>query len=253
MRSLVLTETIVEENMEQLRAILDQLVKEFASDPNILSVSIIGSAASRLDRLEQVRDIDLFVVKETSDGFEREVKLIGDKEFDISYIDVDDLNKIIIKDNHFWLNILSKAKHVYKKNSLIEGYFQLANRLYLNGPNLLTEKEILYLRFKMTKQVEDLEARVEKPFHFQYLANIYLPEILSGFFKLQNTWVPRDKKILDLLFNTDIVLYELIKACYTVKEVHEHLRLIDDVVIYILKPYGGKISLLERCHLPIYE
>jgi hypothetical protein len=253
MTSLCLTVTIAEDIMEQLRATLDQIVKEFAGDPNILSVSIIGSAASRLDRLDQVRDIDLFIVKETSDGFEREVKLIDDKEFDISYIDVDDLNKIIIKDNHFWLNILSKAKHVYKKNSLIEGYFQLANRLYLNGPNPLNSNEILYLRFKMTKQVEDLEARIEKSFHFQHLANVYLPEILSGFFKLQNTWVPRDKKILDLLFNTDIVLYELIKACYNAQEEREHLRLIDDVVTYILKPYGGKISLLERCHLPIYE
>ncbi len=239
--------------MDKFRALLNRVVDEIKADEAVLSVSIIGSGARKLDALEQVHDIDLFVVKETSGGFEREVKVIDGKEFDISYIDVDDLNKLIIKDNHFWLNILSKARHLYKKNSLIEGYFQLANRLYLNGPTLLSDSEITYMRFKMTKQVEDLQHRLEDAIPFQYLANVYLPEMLRTYFRLQNTWVPRDKRILDYLFNADLVLYELVKATYKATNASEHLRLIDDLVLYILKPYGGKIHHLERCKLPIYE
>lgn len=239
--------------MDALKQALDQYVAQMASDENILSISVIGSAAVCLDTLERVRDIDLFVVKEVSNGFEREVKMIDGKEFDISYIDVDDLNKLIIKDNHFWLNILSKAKHLYKKNSLIEGYFQLANRMYMNGPNALTDQELTYFRFKMTKQVEDLAARVDKPFHFQYLAGVYMEDMLRAYFRMQNTWIPRDKKMVDFLFNTDLVLYELVKASYMADNTKDHLRLIDDVALYILKPYGGKIAFLERCHLPIYE
>lgn len=239
--------------MDKSRALLTRVIEEIQQDDSVLSVSIIGSGARKLDALDQVHDIDLFVVKECSNGFEREVKSIEGREFDISYIDVDDLNKLIVKDNHFWLNILSKARHLYKKNSLIEGYFQLANRLYLNGPSALTDSEITYLRFKMTKQVEDLEHRLDDSITFQHLANVYLPEMMRAYFKLQNTWVPRDKRILDYIFNADLVLYELVKASYKAQSAAEHLRLIDDVALYILKPYGGKIHFLERCKLPIYE
>lgn len=239
--------------MDRLKSILNHVVEQIKEDTTVLSVSIIGSGARKLEQLDQVHDIDLFVVKETSKGFEREVKLIEGKEFDISYIDVEDLNKLIIKDNHFWLNILSKARHLYKKNSLIDGYFQLANRLYVNGPTQLQDSEVTYLRFKMTKQIQDLEHRAEEPLTFQYLASVYLVDMIRAYFKLQNTWVPRDKRILDYLFNVDLILYELIKATYKAQDTTDHLRLMDDVAEYILKPYGGKVHYLDRCKLPIYE
>lgn len=239
--------------MDNLKKTLNQVVDSIKEDPSVLSVSIIGSGARKLEALDQVHDIDLFVVKDTSGGFEREVKLIDSKEFDISYIDVEDLNKLIIKDNHFWLNILSKARHLYKKNSLIDGYFQLANRLYMSGPSSLSDSEITYLRFKMTKQIQDLEHRLEDALDFQYLASVYLADILRAYFRLQNTWVPRDKRIVDYLFNVDLVLYELVKATYKAIDAKDHLRLMDDVVQYVLRPYGGKVHYLERCQLPIYE
>jgi predicted nucleotidyltransferase len=239
--------------MKDLKGILSEVVETLKSDENILSVSLIGSATTKMESLEKVSDIDLFVVKETSNGFEREVRVVGGKEFDISYIDVDDLNKLIIKDNHFWINILSRAKHLFKRNTLIEGYFQLANKIYVNGPTALTENEVKYLRFKLTKKLEDLEYRLDKPVAFQYLCGVYLPEMLTAYFRMQNTWVPRDKKLMDLLFDVDTILYELVKASYKAETAKEHLHLIDDIVIYILKPYGGKLAQLERCHLPIYE
>lgn len=239
--------------MKDVKLILNDVVEELKSDANVLSISLIGSASTRPDSLDKVSDIDLFVVKEVSSGFEREVRIVSGKEFDISYIDVDDLNKLIIKDNHFWINILSRAKHLFKRNTLIEGYFQLANKIYMNGPTPLSESDIKYIRFKMTKKLEDLEHRMDKSVVFQYLAGVYLPQILASYFKLQNTWVPRDKKMIDLLFDVDLILYELVKGSYKAETSKEHLRLIDDIVIYILKPYGGKLAQLERCHLPIYE
>lgn len=239
--------------MEKFKNLLNDVVEQIKQDPSVLSISIIGSGARKLDALEQVYDIDLFVVKDDGEGFEREVKDIEGKEFDISYIDVEDLNKLIIKDNHFWLNILSKARHLYKRNSLIDGYFQLANRLYINGPTLLSDSEVVYIRFKTTKQVEDLSRRLNDATQFQYLANVYLTDMLRAYFRLQNTWIPRDKRMMDYIFNVDLVLYELVKGIYRAENTQDHLRLIDDIALYILKPYGGKISYLERCKLPIYE
>lgn len=58
---------------------------------------------------------------------------------------------------------------------------------------------------------------------------------------------------MDMVFDVDLILYELVKGSYKAENAEDHLRLIDDIVIYILSPYGGKLAQLERCHLPIYE
>lgn len=232
---------------------LDLLLEELKSDECVLSISLIGSAAQKMTALDQVNDIDLFVVKTGCEGFEREVRVIDGMDFDISYVDVDDMNKIITKNNHFWINVLARAKHVFKRNSLIEGYFLLANKLFVDGPIPLKEQEVQHIRFKLTGKVEDLKKRMSKPTDFQYLLGVYLQDALTSYFRLQNTWVPRDKKIMDLIFDTDLILYELVKASYKATSTQEHLELFDDIVLYILKPYGGKLFSFERARLPIYE
>lgn len=231
---------------------LEALIEELKTNENVISISLIGTAATvTKDKYEQMNDIDLFVVMQNYGTHEREVRQYNGMSYDISYFDIQDLNKLIVKDNHAWIRILSKAKHVYKKDSIVEAYFALANRIFVSGPDMIQSPEIDAYRYQITSGYNDVYKRKDKEIDCLFLSAVYLNELLQNYFKLQNTWVPRPKKMLNVLFDIDMILYELVKATLKAENLEEKLRLLDDLVIYILRPYGGKIEEMNRTPFPI--
>jgi hypothetical protein len=231
---------------------LESLIEELKANENVISVSLIGTAATvSKDKYETMNDIDLFVVMQNYGTHEREVRQHDGMSYDITYFDIQDLNKLIVKNNHSWIRILSKAKHLYKKDSIVEAYFALANRIFVSGPDSVQSSEINAYRYQITSGLNDVFNRKDKEIDCLFLSSVFLNELLQHYFKLQNTWVPRPKKILNVLFEDDMILYELVKATLKAEILEDKLRLLDDLVIYILRPYGGKIEAMNRTPFPI--
>lgn len=231
---------------------LESLIEELKANENVISISLIGTAATvSKDKYDTMNDIDLFVVMQNYGTHEREVRQHEGMSYDITYFDIQDLNKLIVKDNHAWIRILSKAKHVYKKDSIVEAYFALANSIFVSGPNAVQSSEINAYRYQITSGFNDVYKRKDKEIECLFLSSVFLNELLQNYFKLQNTWVPRPKKMLDVLFEDDMILYELVKATLKADNLEDRLRLLDDLVLYILRPYGGKIEEMNRTPFPI--
>ncbi len=230
---------------------LETLIEELKANDNVISISLIGTAGTvTKDKYDTMNDIDLFVVMQNYGIHEREVRQHEGMSYDITYFDILDLNKLIIKDNHAWIRILSKAKHVYKKDNTVDAYFALANQIFISGPDAVQTPEISAYRYQITSGFDDVFKRRDKEVECLFLSAVYLNELLQYYFKLQNTWVPRPKKILNVLFENDMVLYELVKATLKADSLDEKLTLLEDLVLYILRPYGGKIEEMNRTPFP---
>jgi len=141
---------------EELKAVIDTLIQ----DENVISVSLIGAAADEVPLvLNRLRDLDLLVVRSGEEPFTREVRDHDGLPLDISYVSLNDLERISQKDNHQWVRILAKSKNIYKRNGDATPFFQRARDIYFDGPDALTLEDINHCRFVLTHLFEDLAAR----------------------------------------------------------------------------------------------
>ncbi len=67
------------------------------------------------------------------------------------------------------------------------------------------------------------------------MANIFVHEVIKIYFKLNNSWVPRDKKLLKIIFEVDIILYELIKASLKEQDLNQKIKICHDILVYVLR------------------
>lgn len=239
--------------MSQANRTFERVLQALTEQPEVMSVSLIGSGALHYRNLEEVVDVDLLVLVDIDGHESREVKIIDDTEFDFTYLAVKTMAAAIDKKSHIWLNILSNAKHVFKRTEQIGDLLKLANRTYADGPVPLSQERIGYIRFRLTKKLDDLAHRIDNPSAFQYLAGICLKDLTESYFRLQDTWVPRDKKMMLALFERDIVIYELLKATFKASDPAEHYQMIKDILEYVLKPYGGPLNTLVRQNTTMEE
>lgn len=233
---------------DDLKAIVN-MIKE---DTSVISISLIGSAADEENLvLSKLKDLDLLVVRNGEDSFCREVKSYDGVVLDISYVSIVDLERMARKENHQWIRLLAKSKKIYKSGDESTPFFKKAKDIYFDGPDCLTPEDINHNRFVLTNLFMDVEAKMDNEVEAEFLLNIFLLEGLKIYFKLNNAWVPRDKKLLKTLFQTDIILYELVKAILKEKKLKKKIAISKDILCYILKPYGGSMENWEKGAYPL--
>ena len=233
---------------EELKAIIDKVTQ----DESVLSVSLIGAAADEVPLvISRLNDLDLLVVRKTEDPFTREVIDHNGLPLDISYVSLNDLERMSQKDNHQWVRILAKSKNIYKSSTEAAPFFQRARDIYFDGPDALTVEDINYCRFLLTHLYEDLAARADNEMEAEFLSGLFILEALRTYFKINNAWIPRDKKLLKALFQTDLILYELTKSTLKEKKLRKKINSCRDILHYILKPYGGTLERWERGAYPL--
>ncbi len=239
--------------MNQTNVVFESVVASLIKDVTVDAVSLIGSGAEHHKNLDKVVDVDLLILLNTPNHESREVKFIEGKEYDFTYLSTNILREALDNHSHIWLNLLSHAKHIYKRTDDIEALLKAANRIYMDGPEPISQERVDYIRLTLTKKLEDLSYRKDKPVVFQYLAGICLKYLTEAYFRLQNTWVPRDKSMMAVVFSRDMLLFELIKASFKAQNSEEHYKIMSDIVDYVLKPYGGKLTTLERQNMTMEE
>jgi len=218
---------------------LEPFIQSVATDASVRFVLLVGSAAEENESLHRIKDIDLLIVRDGEEPFSREVQSRDGLVLDVSWLTQDDLDKIVRKDNHYWIRMLARSKCLYKRNSEATVLVHKAKDLYFDGPEALSPSDVSYQRFQLTNLFEDVLERADHETEAEFLANLFLVEALRVYFRLNGQWVPRDKKLLKTLFQTDIILYELMKAALRERKVRRRIHLCQDILQYVLMPFGG--------------
>ena len=227
-------------------------IEEIVEKETPYGILLVGSL-SRMSELdfEKVRDIDVFVITD-KDDFERQVIEIEGLEFDISYMPIKLLDLAIEKRLSSVICVLSKSKILYKseKNTL-KSYLKMIESLYDEGPHNLNKSDIDYERFKLTQNYLTLESRSDDALNFNFLRGVFLKELVASFFRLNNIWMPPDKRMLKSI--DDKTLLSLIESSISVgnlENTEDQINCFNKALDYVLEPFGGRLETWEKDIFP---
>jgi hypothetical protein len=214
---------------------------------NVLSILMIGAGVKiENEYLDTLRDIDLFVITDEDYEFEREVIRIEGVSFDISYMSLKSFEKAIDDEIPFLINSLQSYKFVYNTNKNLIKLLEKIKHIYMRGPKKLEKDEIDYIRFKLYQDFEDILNRKKDVLSIKFLMNNLYYNALTSYYKLHGYWIPKDKKILKSIQKFDYIIYNLCIEFIKEEEVNEKLKILNEIIDYVLKPYGGVIKVWKR-------
>ncbi|MGF7058148.1 hypothetical protein [Brassicibacter mesophilus] len=233
-----------------IKKIFDSVIDKIIQNEKPTAVLLVGSAAnSKETELERLRDIDIFVIIE-KDTFYREVKDIEGIEFDISYLPITLLKKAIEDRISSLVNVLYNSKVIYKSGTMVDKYLNDINDVYIEGPEYLEEIDIRYVRFRLCQMYETILSKKTDEINLVFLINNFIKELLYSYFKLNRLWTPSDKKMIQVISKTDNILYSLIVNYYNSHNINDKIKVISDVLDYVIQPFGGALNQWEKAEYP---
>ena len=202
-------------------------IERIINDENTKAIYLVGSSKNLNLKDEDISlsDIDIFVFVKDGDLQTRIVKKIENIGFDINYFSEKGVYKFINEKEYFFLKEMKEPKVIYDKNKISNKIINLCKEKFIEGPNKISEEEIKLLKACILAKVDDLKD-IEKfnSFEYQFLTNLYLKDIIVGYFIINNRWIPKDKKLFNSLKEEDIRSYKLCKKAI---ETYEYKDLIN--------------------------
>ena len=175
--------------------IYNEEIKKIINDENTKAIYLVGSSKDidfKLDNVS-INDIDLFVFIKNGEEQTRIVKKINNIEFDINYFSEYGVKNFINKKEYFFLKEMKNPKVVYDKLGISKHIIGLCKEKF-------------------------------DSFEYEFLTNLYLKDIIVGYFIINNKWIPKDKKLFKILKDENI---ELFRLCKKVIETYEYKDLIN--------------------------
>lgn len=207
--------------------IYNEEIKKIINNENTKSIYLVGSSKNvdlQLDNIV-VNDIDLFVFVNNGDKQTRIVKKIENVGFDINYFSEKGVKKFIDEKEYFFLKEMKNPKVVYDKLGISNDIISLCNKKFIEGPDKLSKEDINLLKSNLYAKIEDLKSKEKfDVFEYEFLTNLYLKDIIVGYFIINNKWIPKDKKLFKHLKDENI---EVFKLCKKVIETYEYKDLIN--------------------------
>ncbi|MGO0882875.1 hypothetical protein ACTPDI_08785 [Clostridioides difficile] len=209
-------------------------IKKLIDNPNTLAVFLVGSSKdvdfSFYD--VEINDIDIFVfVKE---GEKQERVLFEQKgiEFDINYFSKDGVKKLLSDREYFFVKEMKDAKVLFDMDNISNTIKDMSRDIYLEGPSKLSLEEKSFLKQDIGTRISKLKNKEKfDVFEYHFLTNLYLKDIIIGYFNINDKWVPKDKKLLKVLKKENNELFNLVSK---VSENYDYQKLLD-VYNYIFK------------------
>ena len=202
-------------------------IKKIINNENTKAIYLVGSSKNvdlQSDNTS-VNDIDLFVFTKNGDKQTRIVKYIENIEFDINYFSEKGVQKFINEKEYFFLKEMKNPKVVYDKLGISKHIIGLCKEKFTEGPNKLSKEDINLLEANLYAKIEDLKNKEKfDAFEYEFLTNLYLKDIIVGYFIINNKWIPKDKKLFKSLKDENI---ELFRLCKKVIETYEYKDLIN--------------------------
>ena len=207
--------------------IYNKEIKKIINNENTKAIYLVGSSKNvdlQSDNTS-VNDIDLFVFTKNGDKQTRIVKYIENIEFDINYFSEKEVQKFINEKEYFFLKEMKNPKVVYDKLGISKHIIGLCKEKFTEGPNKLSKEDINLLEANLYAKIEDLKNKEKfDAFEYEFLTNLYLKDIIVGYFIINNKWLPKDKKLFKSLKDENI---ELFRLCKKVIETYEYKDLIN--------------------------
>ena len=207
--------------------IYNEEIKKIINNENTKAIYLVGSSKNvdlQLDNIV-VNDIDLFVFVNNGDKQTRIVKKIENVGFDINYFSEKGVKKFIDEKEYFFLKEMKNPKVVYDKLGMSNDIISLCNKKFIEGPDKLSKEDINLLKSNLYAKIEDLKSKEKfDVFEYEFLTNLYLKDIIVGYFIINNKWIPKDKKLFKHLKDENI---EVFKLCKKVIETYEYKDLIN--------------------------
>jgi hypothetical protein len=189
-------------------------INKIIKDENTESVFLVGSSKEiSLDKENvKLNDIDIFVFVEKGNMQIREIKNIDGIEFDINYFSKEGVKKLIDSKEYFFLKEMSQPKIIYDKTKKNIDIINLCKVKFKEGPKKLSQEEKCYIKSDIKSKIDRLKNKDEiEEFEYEFLANLYLKDIIVGYFSINNKWIPKDKNLFKELRVENLELFNLIQ------------------------------------------
>lgn len=194
--------------------IYNEEIEKLKNDANTNAIYLVGSSKD-IDLESKnisIGDIDIFVFVKNGDLQTRTVKEIDNIGFDINYFSEKGVHKFINDKEYFFLKEMKNPKVVYDKNNISNQVINLCKEKFIEGPNKISQEEITLLDACILAKIEDLKTKDKfDEFEYQFLTNLYLKDIIVGYFIKNNKWIPKDKKLFKVLKDENIEIFNLCK------------------------------------------
>ncbi len=187
-------------------------IEKLKQNSNTISVFLVGSSKNIDLKLadNNINDIDIFVFVNQGENQVREIKRIEGIEFDINYFSRRGFKHLMDNKEYFFLNGMKDAKVIFDRNNTATGIIQLCRTKYQEGPNQISDGEKCFLKSEMESNISRLKNKEKFDlFEYEFLVNLYLKELIVGYFTINNKWIPKDKKLFKELKKEDSYLYDL--------------------------------------------
>lgn len=207
--------------------IYNEEIKKIINNENTKAIYLVGSAKNLNLQLynTSINDIDLFVFVNSGEEQTRIVKKIENIEFDINYFSEEGVQKFINKKEYFFLKEMKNPKVVYDKLGISNDIISLCKKKFIEGPDKLSKEDIKLLKSNLYAKIDDLKNKEKfDVFEYEFLTNLYLKDIIVGYFIINNKWIPKDKKLFTSLKQEDVQVFKL---CKKVIETYEYKDLIN--------------------------
>lgn len=194
--------------------IYNKEIKKLINDENTKAIYLVGSSKNIDLQSENIdiNDIDLFVFVNNGDKQIRQIKNIESIEFDINYFPEKLVYEFIERKEYFFLKEMKNPKIVYDKTETSMYIINLCKNKFKEGPGELSEDEIDLLKCNIYDKIEKLKDKEKYDiFEYKFLTNLYLKDIIVGYFIKNNKWTPKDKNLFKCLKNENLELYKLCK------------------------------------------
>ena len=227
-------------------------LSEIVYDSANIAVLLVGSTAAFLQGVQvKPNDVDVIVVTDDFGKILRQVDIRAGIIYDITFISKDIFEKYIAEKQFFLIKAMKHTKVLFSKienlNKKLQGLFVEE----LNSTVILSNQYIDLIRFEISHSFEDIRNRLEDGCTANLLMNDLMTEVLAAFFKLNGSIVPKNKKIIDVLKEKDLILYKKIENYYGECKKENKFALMDEIVIYVLQPFGGRKITWEKGEFPI--
>ncbi|MCR8744997.1 hypothetical protein [Romboutsia lituseburensis] len=189
-------------------------IENIKFNENVKAIFLVGSSknVNLNDKDAKVNDIDIFVIETSKLLQVREVKNIEGIEFDINYFSEIGVAKFIKDREYFFLKEMSNPKIIYSNLENVDIIIKKCKNAFDEGPIELSESEKKIIKNEIKSKIDRLKnyEKLEK-YEYVFLTNLYLKDIIVGYFSINRKWVPKDKKIMKTLKIEDSKLFDLVQ------------------------------------------
>lgn len=195
-------------------------------------------------------DLDLLVIDEQYQIFEREVVQHENLEVDISYISEELLHQQVAAGSVIWTDVVKRFEKIYKgKENTFLRILALQQAGRKNKPGL-TAEEIKFIRFDLKNNLQYLSRQKHDQPQSHYLKNNYLTALIEAYFQLTEPVIPKGKKQLSILKEKEPILYKMIEDFYK-KDSKQSYEILEKMTDHVLRHVGGPLLTFEKGVYPI--